>query len=100
MLGQLKYGKVKQTTHLDDNGSTITTEKNVRGGQYVKPIRKRYEIRERVTSDREEMAQMLKFYKELTDDKLDPEIKPKQHTKKGDENGYWDVLLCYTVVEY
>jgi hypothetical protein len=99
MLNKMLYGKEKQTTYLDNNGSTKTVERNYVHGNVKKPIRKRYEIRERVGSKREELAEIIKFYESLKPEHLDPEIKLKVWSRTAEEQGKWDVVLCYTVLE-
>jgi hypothetical protein len=95
----IKYGKERMENVLDDNGSTMIIDANVRNKEYVKPIRKHYEWRERVKTKHEELAQVIKFYKDMQPHHKDVAIRIET-SKTGQEKGYWDVVFCYTIVEY
>lgn len=86
------YGKHIMTTHLDDNGSTLTTTKGYRPvGEYVT---NRYEIRVKVRNEKEELEQYLAFQKEKLGKKY-PEFKIEtSHT--GDQEGFYYVVKAWT----
>lgn len=95
----MKYGTERVTTTLDDNGSTLTIETNIREYKSVKPVRKHYAIRQRVWSKKEEMTEYLKFTESMDDKKLDPSFSIER-SKEGDAKGYYYVVKQYTIVEY
>lgn len=95
------YG-AKDTTHvIDDEGSTRTTARNIVNDEIVRPVRQRYEIKTRVHNQREEHEAYLKFSDEFARDRsmLDTYVKI-EHSKVGDQNGYYYVVKCYTQLEY
>jgi hypothetical protein len=100
-MGNTNFGKEKTTELLDENGSTVATESNFVSGSLTKPLRHYYEIKERVISEKEEHEAYLKFSRDIQTDKtkLDPAFKI-EHTKRGDEQGYYLIAKCYTVLEY
>jgi hypothetical protein len=95
----MKYGLERITTTLDENGSTLTTITNIREFKEVKPTRKYFEIREKVTDKKQEMTEFLKFSESMDDKKLDPAFK-LERTRDGDEKGYYYVIKCWTEVIY
>lgn len=97
----MQYGTATTTQILDENGSTeITTEKYVKG-IINKPVRKAYEIKTRVKSQAEEHEAYINFSDSLSRDKskLEPSFKIER-SKIGDDNGYYYVVECYSVLEY
>lgn len=95
------YRKEHVTKLLDDNGSTVTNELNIVKSKSIAPTRKRYEMKYRVNTQKEEHEKMLEFSDELAKNKsmLDPVIR-WEHTKLGREHGYYNLVCCYTVLEY
>lgn len=100
-MNKVKYGKVETARVLDNNGSTETTQENFNNGLVNTPVRRRYEIKERVTNDKEEFEQYARFSRELEKDKtmLDPAFKIER-SKLGDANGYYYTVWCFTRLEY
>ncbi len=89
----MRYGTERETTTIDQNGSTITKEVHFVDYQPTSPIRKYFAIREKVTSKKDELSEYLKFSDSLDDTKLDPEFKidrPRNVT------GYYYVVKCWT----
>jgi hypothetical protein len=95
----MKYGLQRVTTVIDDNGSTITTETNIRAYKPVKPTRKYSEIRERVKNKKEEMTEYLKFTESMDEKKLDPSFRIER-TREGDAKGYYYIVKAWTEVQY
>lgn len=95
----MRYGKQNETKTIDTNGSTIRTEKNIVDFKTNKPIRKRYEYREKVIDKKGEMTEYLKFSDSLTPKMLDPAFKI-EYTQHGKDNGYYIVAKCYTELIY
>lgn len=97
----MEYGATKTTQVLDDQGSTETIVENFHGGDVVKPVRKMYEVKTRVRSQKEEHAVYLDFSDEILRNKtmLDPSFRI-EHTKVGNENGFYYTVKCYTVLVY
>lgn len=93
----MRYGKQKETNTLDENGSTVTKETNFVDHKTVNPVRKRYEIRQRVADKKEEMTEYLKFSDSLDGTKLDPEFRLEFPSVPGT---YYYVVKCYTELEY
>lgn len=93
------FGKVKETIPLDDSGSTVTVERNMVKSEVVKPVRRYYEYRVRVTDRKEEMVEYLKFSDSLSEEKLDPGFRIER-TKQGNLEGYYFVVKTYTVLDY
>lgn len=100
-MKDILYGKIETKEVLDDDGSTIMTVNNIVKGVVNKPIRRNYEIKKRVTSEKEELEHYLQFSKDIASDRtmLDPAFKVER-SKIGDVNGYYYVARCYTRFEY
>ena len=96
------FGSGEVTSILDDNGSTATASIDYKAGKPKLPIRRHYKIRERVHSQAEEQEKYLQFSDELKSNHLllDPLWLPKERSKDGDQNGYYYVVKCYTLLEY
>lgn len=97
MLEKLRYGTEKQTTYIDEQGSTKSVERKYKAGNLVGAVVKEYRIRERVHNRKEEMAHIIRFIDELTEDKEEPQIH-FEHTELGKKQGYWYVVKCYKTV--
>lgn len=97
----MEYGKKEITEVLDEEGSKRTQSLNVVKGVASRPVRVRYEIRKRVSSDLEEQEAYFNFSREFNNDKsmLDPAFCIDK-SKVGDANGYYYVVCCYTRLEY
>lgn len=97
----MKYGKEQTTRFLDDQVSTETREENMVNGEIANPVRKHYEIKERVHNQREEHEAYMRFSDEVVHDphKLDPSFQIRR-TAVGDDKGYYLVVHCYTVLEH
>lgn len=97
----VKFGKTKETRVLDDNGSVITEEMNIRDSQVILPVRKYYEIRVRVNNREEEYLEYAKFSAEISKDNTMLDVAFRiEHSKIGDANGYYNIVRCYTQLEY
>lgn len=95
------YGTTETTKVIDSNNSTETTAQNIKNNEIVMPVRKRYEIRKRVSSQEQEHHEYTLFSNELSIDKamLDPSFKIER-SRSGDDKGYYYVVRCYTLLEY
>lgn len=99
---KVSNGSHEETKILDDNGSTESSETKYFGkGHKSYPVRHRFRIRRKVANQREEQEEYATFSDDLITDKtmLDP-VFEIEHTKKGDEEGYYFVIRCYTKLEY
>lgn len=97
----MHFGAIKTTEFTDDNGSTVSTEVKYHSGMKAKPVRRYYEIKHKVKDQKEEHEEYLRFSEDIKTDqaKLDPAWKI-EHTKQGNEQGYYLVISCYTILEY
>jgi hypothetical protein len=95
----IDFGVEKETINLDDSGSTVTTERKIMNSTIVKPVRRYYEYRVKVKDKKEELTEYLKFSDSLDKNKLDPGFRI-EHTKHGDDTGYYFVVKCYTTLDY
>lgn len=95
-------GMHKATEFIDDKGSTRTTEhKYHTDGILSKPTRHYFEFNYKVRNIKEEHEAYLKFSEDIKSDKskLDPAWRV-EHSKRGDEGGYYICVACYTILEY
>lgn len=97
----IKFGKIEETRVLDNNGSTIREEVNIRESIPTMPIRKHYEIKKKVYNQEQEHSEYIQFSDDLAKDKtmLDPAFRI-EHSVLGDQTGYYFVIWCYTRLEY
>lgn len=100
-MPEILFGKTEETRVLDDNGSTVREEINIRASVPTMPIRKHYEIKKKVYNQGQEHAEYIQFSDDLVKDKsmLDPSFRI-EHSTIGDETGYYFVVWCYTRLEY
>jgi hypothetical protein len=93
------FGGVERTEILDEEGSTKTMHQKLRDGFSQKPIRVRYEIRHR--TDKTDLETISNIARTLLNDfsKLDAELK-LERSKTGEQDGYYHLVECYTVLEY
>lgn len=91
-----RFGKITETK-IDGNKTEIV-QKNVIRGEVKLPVRRRYEERFRVQSQKEELELYLKFSDELDKDRtmLDPDWRIERIPKHDD----YYVIKCYTRLEY
>lgn len=101
MEGKQMFGTQKTTNLLDDDGSRVTVEENIVAGKVNRPVRKYYEIKTRVHSQKDEHAAYLSFSDEIQHDKslLDPSWRI-ENSSLGKEKGFYYVIKCYTQLEY
>lgn len=97
----LLFGTTKATQVIDNEGSTETVIENIHNGDIVKPIRKTFEIKIRVHNQSEEHKAYLEFSDDINRDRtmLDPYFKI-EHTKLGNESGFYYCIRCYTTLSY
>lgn len=95
----IQFGKESEAKTLDENGSTVTTVRDFLNGEVKRPIKKHYEIRVRVTNQKEEQQEYLEFSDDVNRDpsKLDPYFRLEK-SALGKQNGYYYVIKCYTVL--
>lgn len=91
-----RFGKITETKIEGDK--TEIVQKNVIRGEVKLPVRKRYEERFRVESQKEELELYLQFSNELNKDKamLDPAWRIERIPKSND----YYVVKCFTKLEY
>jgi hypothetical protein len=99
MAKDILFGAIAPTQLIDDNGSTKTTETKIHNGQTTGPVRVRYEIRHRTKKD--DLLFPSQVISDLLTDmmKLDTLIRLEK-TKTGEQEGYYNLVSCYTVLEY
>ncbi|MBH1979955.1 hypothetical protein I8H89_00365 [Candidatus Saccharibacteria bacterium] len=97
----MKFGNITETADLDENGSTVAVTKAVKDGVVMPMVRKRYDIRHKVTTVEQEVGFLLEFSQKVHANPLkmlDPAFKsvgvPMAVTK-----GYWYVVCSHTEVE-
>lgn len=95
----MQFGKEEVTEIIDADGSTLTVEKNFNAGVTLKPRRLHYEIRHR--TDIIDLESLSILARALINDpeKLDASLK-FERTKTGEQNGYYHIVECYTLLEY
>lgn len=100
-MKDIDFGTTKETNVLDNEGSTVTDIINIRAGEVTLPVRKSYEIKIRVHTQKQEHTEYLKFSDDLNKDvtMLEPSFKI-EHPKLGRDNGYYLVVKCFTRLEY
>lgn len=96
-----QFGTEETTRVIDSNGSTETLVENIRDWETVKPSRRKFAIRKKVTSQAQEFEEYYAFSDELAKDKskLEPAFRIER-SKVGDDNGFYYVVRCYTQLEY
>lgn len=95
----MQFGKLETTEVIDEDGSTVTLERNYVAGETVKPKRLHYEIRHR--TDKTDLETIARIASSLVNDiaKFDASLR-LERTKAGEMNGYYHVVECYTLLEY
>lgn len=102
MIDKVEFGKVETTEVIDnDTGSLMTATENMHEGKLVLPVRRRYHIKVRVYNQKEQDQAYVEFSRQLSGDTgmLEPEFKTERN-RRGDDNGYWYAVKCYTRLEY
>lgn len=95
----MQYGKKEVTEIIDGDGSTLTVENNFSAGVALKPRRLHYEIRHRTDLlDVESIAILAKVLVN-SPEKLDASLKLEK-TRTGEQQGYFTIVECYTLLEY
>jgi len=95
----ISHGNEETTQTIDDNGSTKTIVKRWENEALQKPVRHRYEIRHR--TDKTNITAIEQLIKSLLADpaKLDASVKIER-TKMGEQKGYYNLVECYTTLEF
>lgn len=103
----MKYGSVKTTHIMDDNGSALIEIIKYRHEEVDRTMRQ-YKIRVHVKNAQEEMAEFIRFTEEITThreqgtlayDREDSTTRPSfiiEYPQK-DVDGSYFILKCYTV---
>lgn len=98
---EVAFGNVETIKILDAEGSTVTSDENIRNYEYTRPVRKRYKIKTRVHDQREEHVAYMKFSDDIKNDRTKLETSFKiERNKIGDQQGYYYTVDCYTQLEY
>ena len=96
----MRFGRDEVTRVIDQKGSTETTVTNYHQGEAVKPVRHKYEIRERIVDIDLSIQLAADFIEEATS----TETKKKDMSIKIDnpsgKHGEFDLVKCYTILEY
>ena len=93
-MNNIQFGHFTEE-HEDTDGNKVTMAYPIVNGQAIE-VRKRYEIRVRVNSDKEELEEYIKF-RTQTKDKLKAEFRI-EHTAIGNEQGFYYIVKCWTDV--
>lgn len=96
-----KFGMVETKQVIDTDGSTVTTTEKLRKGIVNPPVRRYYEMRKRVASEKDEFEEYAEFSLDIRNDKsmIEPAFRIER-SKVGDLEGYYYVVRCYTRLEY
>ncbi len=78
---------------LDEQGSSITVIRKVHAGM-DKSIKRRYEVRVRVSDSKQELEEFLRFRAE-TEDKLDQSFNIEDYGLRK-EKGHYYIIKCWT----
>lgn len=92
----IRYGSENTTTAIDEEGSTIETERKFNNYQ-VAATRKHFKVRVRVNNEQEQADEFAKFVSTLTSEKLDTSFSIL-HTEAGDQAGWWYVVKAWTEI--
>lgn len=94
---KIKFGSTELTKIIDDEGSTQASQTNYHAGIISLPVYVRYKIKVRVSNQDQENAEYKLFSDELREDRsmLEPNWSI-EHTKAGDDLGYYHVIKSYT----
>ena len=97
----MDFGKIGETELLDDNGSTVRIETNFREGKPIKPRRKYFEIRIRVTNRKEQDEACVRYFDELDNNErmLDPKWWLEDFELRK-QKGYYYFVKAHTELEY
>lgn len=91
----MQYGKYFEQNTFDDEGSTVTRETTIVNGEHT-DLKKRYEVRVRVSNEKEELAEYLKFRAE-TKDMAKCEFRI-EHTAAANDKGFYYVIKCWNEI--
>lgn len=94
----LKYGAETEINEIDDLGSTLKVKTHYKEYKAVKK-EKRYDIRVKVNSRQQELAEYMRFSDEIADNKERKDISFCIEYPKKDTDGTYFVIKGYTVVD-
>lgn len=89
----IKYGKVERINTIDGVGSKMIQSATMHNGHET-DVKTRFEIKVRVTSEKEVLEEFLRFRSE-TESKSKAEFRI-EHTAIGNEQGFFYVVKCWT----
>lgn len=94
-MDKIKYGKVERTSTIDGVGSKMIQSATMHNGNET-DVKTRFEMRVRVTSEKDVLEEFLRFRIE-TRDMTKAEFRV-EHTAIGNEQGFFYVIKCWTEV--
>lgn len=96
-MNELTYGKLGDTTVIDEHGSTVKEAKNFVDSKVMYPIRRDYEVRH--PASKENVDIITGIAQDLMDDptKLDTFIKIE---KRGKHKDRFYIVECFTKLVY
>jgi len=95
MSKDIKYGRVERTSKIDGVGSKMIQSATMHNGNET-DVKTRFEMRVRVTNEKEVLEEFLRFRAE-TRDMTKAEFRI-EHTAIGNEQGFFYVVKCWTEV--
>jgi hypothetical protein len=91
----IQYGKSERITKMDDNGSVMIESATLHDGVET-DVKTRFEIRVRVTSEKDVLTQFLQW---RSDTKFMTKAEFRiEHTAIGNKEGYFYVVKCWTEI--
>jgi hypothetical protein len=94
-MPEIKYGRVERESKIDGVGSKMIQSATLHNGNET-DVKTRFEIRVRVTSEKDVLTEFLRFRVE-TKDMAKAEFRI-EHTAIGNQQGFFYVVKCWTEV--
>ena len=95
MSKDIKYGKVERESSIDGVGSKMIQSATLHNGNET-DVKTRFEMRVRVTNEKEVLEEFLRFRAE-TRDMTKAEFRI-EHTAIGNKDGFFYVVKCWTEI--
>lgn len=95
MSKDIKYGRVERESSIDGVGSKMIQSATLHNGNET-DVKTRFEMRVRVTNEKEVLEEFLRFRAE-TRDMTKAEFRI-EHTAIGNKDGFFYVVKCWTEI--
>lgn len=95
MSKDIKYGRVERQSSIDGVGSKMIQSATLHNGNET-DVKTRFEMRVRVTNEKEVLEEFLRFRAE-TRDMTKAEFRI-EHTAIGNKDGFFYVVKCWTEI--